>query len=188
MFLLAGFPWFGLAVRRLHDIDRSAWWLLLLLVPFGGVVLLVFFMLEGTPGRNRYSVVEVEKVRPGALVVLAGYVVASVGYGLFTASAVEVLEDLADDVVSTAPASGQPVAATSASEDVDALAELILSEWSVVDEEDLAQMCHGISVWGMDVWIDGVMTEMPQSEIDSLGRGVIEDAFEQAATTQCASA
>jgi uncharacterized membrane protein YhaH (DUF805 family) len=48
----------GLAVtiRRLHDIDRSGWWVLIGLVPFaGGIVLLVFSLMEGTPGPNRFQ-------------------------------------------------------------------------------------------------------------------------------------
>ncbi len=48
----------GLAVlfRRLHDIDKTAWWLLIGLVPFiGSIVLLVFACLPGTPGPNKYG-------------------------------------------------------------------------------------------------------------------------------------
>jgi len=45
----------ALTVRRLHDIDRSGWWVLIGLVPFGGIVLLVFALLEGTPGPNRFQ-------------------------------------------------------------------------------------------------------------------------------------
>ncbi len=45
----------ALLVRRLHDIDKSGWWVLIGLVPFGGIVLLVFSLLEGTPGPNRYQ-------------------------------------------------------------------------------------------------------------------------------------
>jgi uncharacterized membrane protein YhaH (DUF805 family) len=48
----------GLAVgaRRLHDIDRSAWWLLVGLVPVvGGIVLIVWFATRGTPGPNRFG-------------------------------------------------------------------------------------------------------------------------------------
>ena len=45
----------ALTVRRLHDIDRSGWWVLIGLVPFGGIVLLVFTLLEGTPGPNRFQ-------------------------------------------------------------------------------------------------------------------------------------
>ena len=49
-------PGLAVAVRRLHDTDRSGWWVLIGLVPFvGGIVLLVFFVLEGTRGPNRYG-------------------------------------------------------------------------------------------------------------------------------------
>ena len=44
-----------LAVRRLHDTDRSGWWYLISLVPFGGIVLLVFWVSAGTPGPNQYG-------------------------------------------------------------------------------------------------------------------------------------
>ncbi len=46
----------ALAVRRLHDIDRSGWWLLIGFIPFvGGIVLLVFSLLPGTRGPNRFG-------------------------------------------------------------------------------------------------------------------------------------
>jgi uncharacterized membrane protein YhaH (DUF805 family) len=45
----------ALTVRRLHDTDRSGWWYLLVLVPFGSLVILVFTLLPGTPGPNRYG-------------------------------------------------------------------------------------------------------------------------------------
>ena len=49
-------PSFTLSVRRLHDIDRSGWWLLVWLVPFiGWFILFIFFCLDGTYGRNRYG-------------------------------------------------------------------------------------------------------------------------------------
>jgi uncharacterized membrane protein YhaH (DUF805 family) len=49
-------PSLAVAFRRLHDTDRSAWWLLIALAPFiGGIVLLVFYCLPGTPGPNRYG-------------------------------------------------------------------------------------------------------------------------------------
>jgi uncharacterized membrane protein YhaH (DUF805 family) len=44
-----------LSVRRLHDGDRSGWWLLLGFVPFGSLVLLIFFIMAGTPGPNQYG-------------------------------------------------------------------------------------------------------------------------------------
>jgi uncharacterized membrane protein YhaH (DUF805 family) len=46
----------SLAVRRLHDTDRSGWWALIALIPFvGSIVLLVFACLSGTPGPNRFG-------------------------------------------------------------------------------------------------------------------------------------
>ena len=49
-------PTLAVTVRRLHDIDRSGWWILIGLVPLiGGIVLLVFALLEGTLGNNRYG-------------------------------------------------------------------------------------------------------------------------------------
>ena len=49
-------PTIAVAIRRLHDTDRSGWWLLILLVPIiGGLVLLVFFVLDGTPGSNQFG-------------------------------------------------------------------------------------------------------------------------------------
>ena len=47
-------PDFAVAVRRLHDIDRSGWWLLLALVPIiGWIVLFIWSVTEGTRGENR---------------------------------------------------------------------------------------------------------------------------------------
>jgi uncharacterized membrane protein YhaH (DUF805 family) len=49
-------PFFGVSVRRLHDADHSAWWLLIGLTPFfGGLVLLIFFLQDSSPGSNRYG-------------------------------------------------------------------------------------------------------------------------------------
>lgn len=49
-------PTLAISVRRLHDIDRSGWWILLLLVPFVGfVVVLVFHLMRGTDGPNRFG-------------------------------------------------------------------------------------------------------------------------------------
>ena len=46
----------ALLVRRLHDIDKSAWWILVGLVPLAGpVILLILTLLEGTAGLNRYQ-------------------------------------------------------------------------------------------------------------------------------------
>jgi len=72
-------PGIAVGVRRLHDTNRSGWWLLALLVPYalfgagmastnsalimaGGllvlvvaIVLLVFFVSDGTKGANRFG-------------------------------------------------------------------------------------------------------------------------------------
>jgi uncharacterized membrane protein YhaH (DUF805 family) len=49
-------PSIAVTVRRLHDIDRSGWWLLIALVPLvGWIVLLVFSVQESTPGSNKYG-------------------------------------------------------------------------------------------------------------------------------------
>ena len=49
-------PSIAVSIRRLHDTDRSGWWLLLALVPIiGSLVLLYFYILEGTRGQNEYG-------------------------------------------------------------------------------------------------------------------------------------
>lgn len=49
-------PSIAAGVRRLHDTDRSGWWMLIVLIPLiGGLVLLVFMVLEGTQGENRFG-------------------------------------------------------------------------------------------------------------------------------------
>jgi uncharacterized membrane protein YhaH (DUF805 family) len=49
-------PSLAVTVRRLHDIDRTGWWILINLVPLiGTIVLLVFALTPGTPGSNRYG-------------------------------------------------------------------------------------------------------------------------------------
>jgi uncharacterized membrane protein YhaH (DUF805 family) len=48
-------PSLAVGVRRLHDTNRSGWWLLLGLVPFLGIVILIFMLLPGTPGTNTYG-------------------------------------------------------------------------------------------------------------------------------------
>jgi uncharacterized membrane protein YhaH (DUF805 family) len=48
-------PTVAVTVRRLHDTDRSAWWLLLFLVPLVGLLLLVLLARKGTEGDNRFG-------------------------------------------------------------------------------------------------------------------------------------
>ena len=49
-------PSIAVLVRRLHDTDRSGWWALLCLIPIvGWIILLVFAVLDSTPGTNRFG-------------------------------------------------------------------------------------------------------------------------------------
>ncbi|NTT85638.1 DUF805 domain-containing protein [Tabrizicola fusiformis] len=49
-------PGLAVGVRRLHDLDRSGWWLLIVLVPVVGVILLIYwFATRGTVGPNRFG-------------------------------------------------------------------------------------------------------------------------------------
>lgn len=49
-------PTLAVTVRRLHDIDRTGWWIFINLIPLiGFIVLLVFAVTDGTPGSNRYG-------------------------------------------------------------------------------------------------------------------------------------
>ncbi|MBD9483163.1 DUF805 domain-containing protein [Pseudomonas sp. PDM14] len=49
-------PSIGVTIRRLHDTNRSGWWCLIAFVPLiGGIVLLVFMLLDSTPGDNQYG-------------------------------------------------------------------------------------------------------------------------------------
>jgi uncharacterized membrane protein YhaH (DUF805 family) len=49
-------PALAVLARRLHDTNKTAWWLLIGLVPVaGGIVLLVFALIDSDPGDNRYG-------------------------------------------------------------------------------------------------------------------------------------
>jgi uncharacterized membrane protein YhaH (DUF805 family) len=54
--LLALFlPSLAVSVRRLHDIDRTGWWILLDLTAIGTLVLIYWACLRGTVGANRFG-------------------------------------------------------------------------------------------------------------------------------------
>ena len=56
MMLALLIPSLAVSIRRLHDTNRTGWWLLLGLIPFlGALVLLIFYLLDGTPGPNKYG-------------------------------------------------------------------------------------------------------------------------------------
>jgi uncharacterized membrane protein YhaH (DUF805 family) len=60
--LLIGFwlaiivPSIAVSIRRLHDTNKSGWFLLLAFVPLvGGIIVLVFMILPGDPGPNSFG-------------------------------------------------------------------------------------------------------------------------------------
>ena len=57
VFSLATFlPGLAVAVRRLHDIDKSGWWILLgFVVIIGWIILFIWYVREGTRGDNRFG-------------------------------------------------------------------------------------------------------------------------------------
>jgi uncharacterized membrane protein YhaH (DUF805 family) len=49
-------PSLGVGVRRLHDINRSGWWILIAFVPIVGAILLIYWYAQaGTSGANTYG-------------------------------------------------------------------------------------------------------------------------------------
>lgn len=49
-------PGYAVTVRRLHDINKSAWWLLLGLIPWiGSIILLILMVLSTYPHPNKYG-------------------------------------------------------------------------------------------------------------------------------------
>jgi len=49
-------PSIAVSVRRLHDINRSGWWLLIGLIPIiGAIILLIFAATDSQPGENQYG-------------------------------------------------------------------------------------------------------------------------------------
>jgi len=57
LYVLAIFiPSLGVTIRRLHDTDRTAWWLLFGIIPLvGPLVLLIFVCTDSTQGNNKYG-------------------------------------------------------------------------------------------------------------------------------------
>jgi len=49
-------PGLSVTARRLHDTDRSAWWMLLWFIPvIGWIIMIVFLCQKPGPGRNRFG-------------------------------------------------------------------------------------------------------------------------------------
>ena len=49
-------PTWAVSARRMHDTNRSGWWVLISLIPIlGGIVFMIMAALEGTKGNNRFG-------------------------------------------------------------------------------------------------------------------------------------
>jgi len=49
-------PALGVTIRRLHDINKSGWWMLVSIIPIIGFLILIYFLVQkGTDGENQYG-------------------------------------------------------------------------------------------------------------------------------------
>ncbi len=49
-------PGLAVAVRRLHDVNKSGWFMFVALIPLiGGIWLLILMVTDSTPGDNEYG-------------------------------------------------------------------------------------------------------------------------------------
>jgi len=54
--LVTTIPSLAIAVRRLHDLDRTGWWILIAFIPLIGIiVLLIWYTTKGTDGPNQFG-------------------------------------------------------------------------------------------------------------------------------------
>jgi uncharacterized membrane protein YhaH (DUF805 family) len=48
-------PGIAVSARRLHDLDRTAWWLLIVFTGVGVILLIVWDCIKGTTGPNHFG-------------------------------------------------------------------------------------------------------------------------------------
>jgi len=54
--LLTVIPWFSATARRLHDVDKSGWWMLFGFIPIiGWIAMLIWLTKRGGVGANRFG-------------------------------------------------------------------------------------------------------------------------------------
>lgn len=53
--LILFLPGLAMSARRLHDIDRTAWWILITFTVVGIILLLIWACMRGTAGANRFG-------------------------------------------------------------------------------------------------------------------------------------
>ena len=55
-YLIMLVPNLSVSVRRLHDIGKSGWYIFLSLIPLiGGLILLIWSLMDSEPGENQYG-------------------------------------------------------------------------------------------------------------------------------------
>lgn len=54
-------PGWAVGIRRLHDIDRTGWWMLIAFTIVGLILLFVWACIKGTSGQNRFGPDPLEK-------------------------------------------------------------------------------------------------------------------------------
>ena len=48
-------PWLAVASRRMHDIDRSGWWILIMFTGIGIILLIYWWAKKGNFGENTFG-------------------------------------------------------------------------------------------------------------------------------------
>jgi uncharacterized membrane protein YhaH (DUF805 family) len=48
-------PGLAVSIRRLHDLDRTGWWILIALTGIGAILLIIWYVMKGTDGPNRFG-------------------------------------------------------------------------------------------------------------------------------------
>ena len=62
--IIIAIPLFTVGIRRLHDTNKSGFYVLWSLLPFiGGVVVLAFMIGEGSKGKNKYGENPLKKLK-----------------------------------------------------------------------------------------------------------------------------
>jgi uncharacterized membrane protein YhaH (DUF805 family) len=65
IWLLALFlPGLCVSIRRMHDLDKSGWWILIALIPVIGILVYIYWLVsKGTDGPNRFGPDPLNEVR-----------------------------------------------------------------------------------------------------------------------------
>ncbi len=65
--LIVLIPSLALSVRRLHDTDRSGWWMFIIFIPLAGIIALIVWWCQRTQlGPNRFGAMPVDFYRQSA--------------------------------------------------------------------------------------------------------------------------